>query len=1517
MPLINRIEASNFMNSRREDPWRPDWTFQLFDLKGENTAMNMPNGRGKSTLVLSILALLAHDKSLQDIRKSHFAPQSTGHYTHIRIETYIWVEDESPVDLVIQSGGDAGGTPMVFGLCGNSGESASFKLYAYRGTLEDCPIGRREGNRVTLMGNQNFLDKLSVMPGRFPATQREDTRVNWREYVSGIFDMPSIEQQLVYQKAKGAEGSSGYFDVNPPRGRQFAEAVFYERLAPELLVDMMGSVEEYADERGIEDVIHQKVQGIIKAKVRTRKTADDLEKTRRVLEELERIKTRVDAVVVAKADAESKVNKFSLHHAALKAVVVDNPIPGLLRQPPEEAPILIRSMVIQGGKWFLPDRAFELFTGEKPSNVNDREGVDKSSTFYADNSQLIDFNVYSFSKENATTSQRGPATTLYDLNAAMSWLAATTNFKNSFTRASASQLVKDAFDWVEAYGDTNPARIENRQLLEKISTLEGQRTTLSETRNALHQESVNLRNEQQLIGLQQAEYCRMADSSLFSEDELRSPFQTGQKAETDFSTAERALNFHRQNVALNKSSFGDWQEFVAKHGEDADPLEYAEALEEVRGNAEGALNANRDDLEAARESAKKAKGTAETDKKVFEALAVKAEKIECLRPLVHVFSGRFGSENPEGLLARVKKELSDTEKRVSSITAERASMADALSSLNVFIEAYSKDVDPKTWLDVRSQERTTLSTEISGIREVIKDLKSRRTDLEKASVAPGKVAREVLDFAGTDAKPLHAFVDEIGLPQDRKERVLSMFSALLFSPVYGTAERAAEVASMLATKAIESPVFVSSELAEFCRNANIVYDGSVARTWLVGVRTRPVDCLLDPTLVGREREALDTKIKQANDTLEEKHRRFDALDPEGQEAIVARKAREAIEKGFPAKDGALQDEASQLGEALPRLKDKASEEAGDSIRATIEYRGLLGETSEDDLVEALSQAEEKATLSSELQSRCDEAVQSLTDKREALQAASKTASVNAEGIPKLKSINKFIDAGGPGFMKTEKIRDEELLRAQQVAEKRKDFRFELAESFVKSGDKRPQEIETRLSDIVPELDNIDKKLIPAMDKSLEDCRESSLALIGTIADIDNFIRELRKKYKDVATAEVIPVAILSECLAEHPLSRAAQDVWLATSVADVVIAILAMRNPLDEIEASTLKHEVNNARSALKLAKSLLDGEIDRVKTDSTIALNEQMRIGLESSKEEARELIRMIAATTDNFNKSLAANETARTHLDEEWNNIGSWLENFTRRLPTNFSVMQKVFRPTRDSTSGAIISAGFEIEARVADMNDVRTVLTSIVDKVEKSEKNSENLGDDEALRARYTKNMRKEIRDEFYKNVILEPTIRVCIPSISRKPLKLEKGIVSSGQGVAMTLLWIVKMADYVTERELQRQNVSNAARRRVRSMRTQFVIIDGAFSHLSDKRLITDALDGVKRTRGKFQLVITGHDPNYKNDFSFFPSYIVAREIGGNLMYAESETRRLLEPEEVGSRMGVMELASFHKLRETTA
>lgn len=1511
MPLINRIEIANFMNSRREQPWRPDWTFQQFDLKGENTAINMPNGRGKSTVVLAVLAMLTADRSINEIRSKHFAAHTSGHYSHVRIETYIWADDESPNDLVAQAGGDFGGYPMVFGIYGKAGENGGYKLYTYRGTFEDCPIGRREGNRVMLTANADFLDKLSVIPSKFPAAARDDTRANWRNHVGSVFDMPSIEQQLVYQKAKGAEGSSGYFDVNQPRGRTYAETVFYERLAPELLVDMMGNVEEYAVERGIEDIIHKKVQGIIKAKAQTTKTAEELERTRHVLEELERIREKADGVTTAKADTDTKITEFSLHLALLKDLVVDAPIPGIPRTPPEDAPILTRVMVMQRGKWCLPDRAFVVFTGEQPMHVNERANSNRINFANTDKSQLIDL-----IGDIKLRDERGKPNKFYDAAAVIALLNVTTNFKNGYFRETAIRAVEDAFAWAEVNGDTNPARLEKRDLEGRLGVAKAYRKEVADRRDALHGENGKLVEEQQQIGAQQAEFRRMAESGLFSDEDLISPAETGRKIEENHQKAERSLAEHRRQFAENKAIFEEWQKFVTEHGEDANPAAIATLLESRRDEAKQTLDDNRRDLEAARKQTNEDKADAEAKGKRYAALAEKSTKVQALRSQTKEFAERFGDENPDGLERTVRGDLKCAEKRRDDIGLERARMNVALAAWQTFIGRYGDSCSPKDWLGTRDAERIALTGEIATLGTEIKNLKAQRADLDKAAVAPGIVAREVLELAGADAEPLHAVVERMVLAPDSKERVLSLFSALLFAPVYGTAERAAEAACLFAANGIEAPVFLAEELKAFCRDTTIAYDGTVARMWLVGVRTRPVDCLLDPSLVPREKEALDGSIAATGGRLAAKEGRFVELDPESEETLFVRKAKEAVDNGYPAKDGLLVEELADIGKDMQRLLDRASDDALASIRAVIEYRLLLTGETEETLAEALVTAEEVARVANDKLAVHKERVGNLEAVREQLQAALTEASVAVTNAPILKKISNFVDGGGPAFMQGAPAAERTLDEAKQRAEGRKGFRFDLAETFVKSGERRSQEIEKRLRSIEGELKDIIDVRLPDIDRECETLGNHLPGLEGDIVDIDNLVWEVRKKYREMARTDCVTCPVPRERLASHPLAKATVSVRRAEGTSEIVAALRLLREPLEDIEATTLAHDVVNARKSLRLAHESLCGEIDRVKSADNIALNEQMRIGLDRAKEDIDELVRMITTTRDNFDKSRVANETARHYLDDAWEGIGSWLENFTRRLPGNFEAMRTAFRPARDSVSGDIATAGFEIEAKIADMNDVRTVLTNIVNTVEKRDRSREALGDDENERAHHDRDMLKKIREEFYRSVLIDPKIRICIPSISRRPLTLEKNMVSSGQGVAMTLLWIIKMADYVTERELRRQNVSNAQRRKVRSQRTQFVIIDGAFSHLSDRKLITDALDGVRRTRGKFQLIITGHDPNYRNDYAYFPTYISAREIGGNLMYADCETRRALSPEEVGSRNGVMELASWHKRAENT-
>ena len=209
MPILQRIELSNFLNSGRTKPWRPDWPHQILEINGENAALNIPNGKGKSTMVTAILAMLtSHGKSLKDVRTRFFAPTQTGHFTHIRIQVLIPIPGASG-DLVALSGGDLGGQTMVFGMYGYSGENEKLEVYAYQGAFEDCPVAHVHELHHTLIADDAFLGQLRTCTNLFPGNAKERTRRAWLAFVEDFFDMSSLKQQLIYQLMRGAEGGHG------------------------------------------------------------------------------------------------------------------------------------------------------------------------------------------------------------------------------------------------------------------------------------------------------------------------------------------------------------------------------------------------------------------------------------------------------------------------------------------------------------------------------------------------------------------------------------------------------------------------------------------------------------------------------------------------------------------------------------------------------------------------------------------------------------------------------------------------------------------------------------------------------------------------------------------------------------------------------------------------------------------------------------------------------------------------------------------------------------------------------------------------------------------------------------------------------------------------------------------------------------------------------------------------------------------------------------------------------------
>ena len=54
MSLVNRIELSNFFDKTGGSEWNPTYRHNVLDLRGQNTAIVLMNGSGKTTITTAI-----------------------------------------------------------------------------------------------------------------------------------------------------------------------------------------------------------------------------------------------------------------------------------------------------------------------------------------------------------------------------------------------------------------------------------------------------------------------------------------------------------------------------------------------------------------------------------------------------------------------------------------------------------------------------------------------------------------------------------------------------------------------------------------------------------------------------------------------------------------------------------------------------------------------------------------------------------------------------------------------------------------------------------------------------------------------------------------------------------------------------------------------------------------------------------------------------------------------------------------------------------------------------------------------------------------------------------------------------------------------------------------------------------------------------------------------------------------------------------------------------------------------
>lgn len=1510
MPLIQKIEISNFLNLEQGasgNVWRPRWPHQTFDLGGLNSALNIPNGKGKSSMVMAILAMLTGDrKALKEVRDFAFAPQRQGHYTHVRIQVLVSTATSGGADLLSRADGEPGGDPMVFGVYGNNGENGELKFYSYQGTFEDCPIAHTNGYAHTFVDNKTFHAQLDGAAKLFPANRQESTDRAWQDHIQTIFDMASLHQQLKYQKLRGAEGGHGYFDVYNPPGGDYSASVFYERLAPELLVEGMGELGE-EDEHGIEDTIHTKASQLIVQKHKSERQQETLRRSGNTLAELAKLVGMRGELKDAERGYDGHRQMLSVEFAALKLVLIDEPVPGVPRIPDESLP-LARSMVLQDGKWFLPDRVMAEFSGELTSAVNQRALERNRLTLEKlDRSQVIEFNC-----DLKIRDARGNPSQLYSRETALALLELTSKFDRDWTRQTAIDALTRAFDWVETHADTNPGREIRRGAGKALAENEAKRIELDASYRDHNEKWGALIQEQSQIGDEQSAHREMARSGLFTEGELASPEQTGATVAESHQAASRALDTHKGRVARLQDVHASWEAFQRVHP-DAKPATLADQLQTDLASAENAFReakGARDDERAKRPGVRQGLEAAQT---ALRKALTRMERFQQTAPAATRFAEVFGDVSPTGLAKRVQEDANRARSRIASIKGDRSKFAGALKALSEFRELHG-DADPAAWLAALGEEWDARGQAIASLETDLGETRIRRARLDTEIVAAGKVAREAATVAGGDHIPLHAAINDMGLNQALRESALTLFSALLHTPVYETADEAREAAARLEEKRIEAPVFLRGELETFCRSGEISMNAAFAHTWLVGIRTRQVECLLDPRLVEREKADLDTGIERLGAAIETAKRERAGYSPDGPDANRARKAAEAVTGGFEAKDSALEDELAGLESALPGLEREAAPEMIAVILDTEKHQKDFAGVTEASLQTELSGCRGREGDALMVSAQLEERIKLCEDATDAGQEALNKANAAALQAGKLRKLQEYMDApeDNPAFMLSAADTLGQLETEMRNAEARMRFRFALAAAFLKRGSDYAKDMETRIAHHREERDRIQDTHLPAVDREIARLQEAVVEAKTQEGSIDHLVRELTRRYRSYADWNEDLLAVDRDTILETSLGAQTIGLRNAQSAGERTELLVQMLEELGFEDETGTRRAMNDAKLAYEQLKTRFTGAIDLALKGVDLDLSEHMHAELERAKLNPDIVEQLHAGQKINHEKSVAAYNIAHAHLESEWERIGEWLANFTRRLDKNFTLMKSVFKPKFDDAETEILNSGFQITGTVANDTDIKAVLAGVVDAIEKTETERAGKSFTAGEEKKQKSDLRLKIRNEFYRSVIKDVRIKVCMPSISPHPLTLERKMVSTGQGIAMALMWIVKMADFTTKRWLNEQASSAAQRRRMRH--TQFTIIDGAFSSLSDEGLIKDALNSIDATKGSFQLIITDHDPDYRNDYNFFPTLIVAKEFGGRFMIAERKTQKAVSAESLGlpaGALGVMSLRAVPK------
>lgn len=755
MSVLNRFEVSNYLNLDNTEPrsknWRADHIHTVIAFNAVPTVVVGTNGIGKTTLNQAQYALLTRDRDFTTQTRSVAAPKRNGTYSHIRLE--ILFQDRPVGGLLSQMEAEVTGEPYVLGMACFSDKGESPLFYAYQGKLEDCPVAKRSGNRISLIPNTIFKENLSSCdPILNGGSNQKDA---WLDFVSQHFDMSLLQQLLSYQKEGGGDSAENFFKVKQRRGNgityDYDTAFFLDHIAPEVLSNAMYGHQEENEVR-FEDTIMNSAAPLIRSEIKLERDRIKLEKDRSTFKELENANTNLSDFIEARKRYDAEIKKLAAEVSFILDITQSNPIPGLpraLNEKSEKTQFIANRLVMVDGEWFISDYILADIFDCEAKEVNRLASPIKGREI----SQVIEISTHL-----APIKSGGHPNIAYTVDEAVAICNKRSIYSEGWSQEDAQRAIRYGFEYRQAEGEANPIRKTLNATNSTLSTVSENISEMEESLSKLSDEMNELIERLQTLEADEAELVKCRNSRLFSVEEIENPKKTETELDKEWKIVTgRIAKLHEKNTELKH--LREAYQGCLQTWEGQAPQEVLATLQEaVRLSQETETQLEKKIQDLANDLTdliKKAKGAEE----VFELRQKEAIELEQCTEQAREYLSVFGDQSPEGLEEKVTADRDDIISRISSlnnklsaIKSEREELDNLFPKWEEFLVQFPDETSPDG-LEVELEKShsetknkiSNLENSLSKISEkidVLEDQQINHDDIRKRFDCPSLIGLE-------------------------------------------------------------------------------------------------------------------------------------------------------------------------------------------------------------------------------------------------------------------------------------------------------------------------------------------------------------------------------------------------------------------------------------------------------------------------------------------------------------------------------------------------------------------------------------------------------------------------------------------------------------------------------------------------------------------------------------------------------------------------------------------------------